>query len=84
MGTERNYIPFQPDKLREALPLWLAQTVNKGRIILIVDGLNQIQGEDSDKGLNFLPRHFPPHVAVLASTLPGPALDALRKQHWAE
>jgi tetratricopeptide (TPR) repeat protein len=77
-------IPSQPDKLREALPLWLAQTINKGRIILIIDGLNQVQGDDPDKRLNFLPRYFPPHVVVLASSLPGPALDALRERRWTE
>jgi tetratricopeptide (TPR) repeat protein len=75
-------IPSQPDKLREALPLWLAQTVNKGRIILILDGLNQVQGDEPDKRLNFLPRYFPPHVVVIVSALPGPALDALRERHW--
>ncbi|MDD2734739.1 MAG: tetratricopeptide repeat protein [Desulfuromonadaceae bacterium] len=75
-------MPSQPDKLREALPLWLAQTVNKGRIVLILDGLNQVQGSDPDKRLNFLPRYFPPHVVVLASSLPGPALDALCERSW--
>ena len=37
-------IPTEPDKLREALPLWLAQTVEKGRIVLVLDALNQIEG----------------------------------------
>jgi nephrocystin-3 len=77
-------IPSQPDKLREALPLWLAQTINKGRIILILDGLNQVQGSEPDFRLNFLPRHFPPNVVVLASSLPSPALDTLLERGWVE
>lgn len=75
-------IPLEPDKLREALPHWLAQTVGKSRIILVLDGLNQIEGNEPDQGLAFLPRHFPPHVRVIASTLPGPAFDSLEKQGW--
>ena len=77
-------IPAGADKLREALPLWLAQTVGKGRIVLVLDGLNQIQGTDPDRHLLFLPRHFPSHVVTLASSLPGPALDALRQCGWKE
>lgn len=77
-------IPSDPEKLREALPLWLAQTIGRGQIVLVLDGLNQVQGDEPDRRLRFLPRHFPPHVTVLASALPGPALDALRERGWTE
>ncbi len=77
-------IPADPDKLREALPLWLAQTVGRGRIVLVLDGLNQVQGNEADRRLHFLPRHFAPHVTVIASSLPGPALEALRQRGWTE
>ena len=50
----------------------------------MLDGLNQVRGSDPNLHLRFLPRHFPPHVTVLASALPGPALDALRERGWAE
>jgi tetratricopeptide (TPR) repeat protein len=77
-------VPTDSQKLREALPLWLAQTANQDRIVLVLDGLNQVHGPDSDRRLSFLPRHFPPQVSVLASSLPGPALDTLRELGWAE
>ncbi len=77
-------IPTDPEKLREALPLWLAQTANHGRIVLLLDGLNQVQGSDPDRRLAWLPRFFPAHVTVIASALPGPALDALRERGWQE
>ena len=54
-------IPTDPDKLREALPFGWRRPSKKGVIILLLDGLNQVQGEDPDKHLNFLPRHFPHH-----------------------
>lgn len=77
-------IPDDPEKLREAAPLWLAQTVGKGRILFVLDGLNQVRGSEPDQHLNFLPKFFPPHVTVVASALPGPALDALRERGWTE
>jgi len=77
-------IPVGSDKLREALPHWLAKAIGKRRIVLVLDGLNQVQGTDVERRLNFLPSSFPPHVTVLASSLPGPALDALRERGWNE
>ncbi len=77
-------IPVEPNKLRETLPLWLAQTIGRGRIVLVLDALNQIEGEEPDRRLGWLPRHFPPHVCVLASTWPGPALENLRERGWSE
>jgi len=80
----REEIPSDPDKLRDALPVWLAMTPRDVQIALVLDGLNQVQGGDADRRLRFLPRQFPPHVTVLASALPGPALDALRERGWTE
>lgn len=77
-------IPTDPDKMRESLPIWLAQTVARGRVVLVLDGLNQVQGSDADRRLLFLPRHFPPNVAVIASSLPSPALETLHERGWTE
>jgi nephrocystin-3 len=77
-------IPTEPDKLREAFPIWLAQTVGRGRIILVLDALNQIEGSEPDLRLAWLQRFFPEHVRAIASALPGPALDALKERDWVE
>ncbi len=77
-------IPTDPDKLRDALPGWLAQTINEGRVVLVLDGLNQVQGDEPDRRLRFLPPHFPPHVTVITSALPGLAMDALLERGWSE
>jgi len=78
-------IPTESDKLREALPLWLVQTAGKGaQIVLVLDGLNQIQGDEPDRQLIWMPHFFRPHVTALASTLPGPGLDTLQKRGWRE
>jgi nephrocystin-3 len=77
-------IPSDPDKLREALPLWLAQTAGKGKLIVVLDGLNQIEGEERDRGLEWLPRFVPSHARIITSALPGPALEELNKREWQE
>jgi nephrocystin-3 len=75
-------IPSTPDKLREALPLWLAKTNGKKRIVIVLDALNQIEGEEQDRRLEWLPRQEPEHVCVICSALPGPALEELNKRGW--
>jgi tetratricopeptide (TPR) repeat protein len=77
-------IPTDPEKLRDTLLLWLAQAAGQGRVLLVLDGLSQVQGGEAERRLNFLPPHIPPNVAVLASALPGPALDTLRGWGWIE
>jgi nephrocystin-3 len=80
----RDDIPIHADKLREALPRWFAQTVDRGPIVLLIDGLDQIAGDEPDRRVAFLPTHFPAHVRIVASALPGPALEAWRDRRWAE
>ena len=75
-------VPSQPDKLREALPLWLAGAAAQGRLVLILDGLNQLNDKDQAPDLGWLPASFPPNVRVILSTLPGRALAALTKRAW--
>jgi nephrocystin-3 len=77
-------VPSDPAKLREVLPLWLAQAAGGGRVVLVFDALNQIEGEEADRRLAWLPNFFPGEARVIASALPGPALDALRERGWQE
>ena len=91
-------IPYNTDKMHEALPLWLAQASaqidfftpvepngKKGRaegakLVLVLDALNQIEGNEPERYLNFLPTHFPKKIWVITSALPGPALDTLKER----
>lgn len=78
-------IPSAPEKMAEALPLWLAQSIGKvPRIVLVLDALNQIEGEPSHRNLSWLPVFFPAYVRVIASSLSGPALETLRVRSWTE
>ncbi len=84
LGDIKDEMPTTSEKMREALPLWLAQTSAQKPIVLVLDALNQIQGDEADRHLNWLPRFFPAHVRVVASSLLGPELDALRERGWVE
>jgi tetratricopeptide (TPR) repeat protein len=75
-------IPDQPDALRSAFPNWLHMAAAKGRVILILDALNQLEDRDGAPDLVWLPHIMPPNVRFIVSTLPGRALDEISKRRW--
>jgi|GEM_PF-5508790 len=75
-------IPSQIDDLSRALHHWLPETVGKGRIILVLDAINQIEGEEPDRRLIWLPQQFSSNVRILASALSGTALNVLNERKW--
>jgi tetratricopeptide (TPR) repeat protein len=77
-------IPTDDEKIREAFPFWIAQTAEKGRFVLILDGLNQLEDRDNALDLGWLPTFYPSNVRLIVSTLPGRSLDALQKRDWPE
>ena len=85
IGAEKDdEIPTDPKKVVEAFPLWLAKAAAKGKFILILDGLNQLDDRDNSPDLGWLPQYTPPNVRLILSTLPGRCLDALEKRDWME
>jgi nephrocystin-3 len=75
-------IPLAPKKVVEAFPLWVAKAVARGRFILILDALNQLEDRDNAPDLGWLPTYFPPGFRVILSTLPGRSLEALKRRKW--
>lgn len=76
-------MPCQAEMLRIALGDWLGRTTANRRIVLVLDGLNQLEDRDNAQTLAWLPRQLPRHVRLLASALPSKALDATRERGWA-
>ena len=62
----------------------MAAASAKGKTVLVLDGLNQLEDRDNASDLGWLPEHFPPNVRLIASTLPGRSLDAVMKRGWLE
>jgi len=75
-------IPDRPDELRSAFTNWLHMAAAKGKVILILDGLNQLEDRDGALDLIWLPPHIPDNIRLILSTLPGRPLDELRKRCW--
>ncbi|MFN8152555.1 MAG: hypothetical protein U0R24_15710 [Solirubrobacterales bacterium] len=53
-----------------------------GKVILVLDALNQLKDEDAARELAWLPTTIPDGVRVVASTLPGAAKDELDRRGW--
>ncbi|MCJ7531867.1 MAG: DUF4062 domain-containing protein [Anaerolineales bacterium] len=78
-------LPGTPEELRKALPNWLAKAAAKcPRLVLVLDGLNQLEDRDQAPDLVWLPEQFPANVRVLVSTLPGRSLEALQRRPHVE
>jgi nephrocystin-3 len=75
-------IPEQPDALRSAFPNWLHMAAAKGKVILVLDALNQLEDRDGAPDLVWLPPVMPENVRLIVSTLPGRALDEITKRKW--
>lgn len=74
-------IPDNYDKLREALPLFLKRASEAGRVIILIDAINQLDPVYEANTMRWLPVELPDNVRIVLTALPGPALDALRSSH---
>jgi len=72
----------KPDELRLAFANWLNMASVKGRVIIIIDALNQLEDVDGAPDLVWLPPVIPPNIRIILSTLPGRPLDDLKKRGW--
>lgn len=75
-------IPDQPDALRLAFANVLNMVATKGRVILIIDALNQLEDREGAPDLVWLPPVIPANVRLIVSTLPGRPLNDLTKRGW--
>jgi nephrocystin-3 len=75
-------IPEKPDALRSAFPNWLHMAAAKGKAVLVLDALNQLEDREGAPDLVWLPPVMPENVRLIVSTLPGRALDAITKRKW--
>lgn len=73
-------IPDDPEKLRAAFLEILKQVCAKKRVVIILDALNQFDSMPQFAGLWWLPEELPDNARIILSTLPGTALDDLRRR----
>jgi hypothetical protein len=75
-------IPDQPDALRMAFANALHMVAARGRLVLTLDALNQIEDRAGAPELVWLPPVIPANVRLIVSTLPGRSWDELKKRGW--
>jgi len=75
-------IPDQPDALRAAFGGLLYMAAARGRVILVLDALNQLEDRQGALDLSWLPPVIPPGIRLVVSSLPGRALDQLGERGW--
>ena len=75
-------ISIDPHKLAEHFSTWIAKASARGRFILVLDGLDQLEDRDNAPELGWLPVYFPENVHIILSTLPGQSLDTIKRRNW--
>jgi tetratricopeptide (TPR) repeat protein len=75
-------IPGEPADLRIAFFNWLHMASAKGKVVLILDALNQLEDHQGAQELTWLPPVLPENVRLVLSTLPGKVLTAVQERNW--
>jgi tetratricopeptide (TPR) repeat protein len=74
--------PPDPEQLRVAFANALHMAATRGRVVLVLDALNQLEDRQGAFELLWLPPEIPSNVRLLVSTLPGQALASIEKRGW--
>jgi tetratricopeptide (TPR) repeat protein len=75
-------IPEEPDALRRAFASSLDAAAAKGKLVIVLDALDQIEDRDGAPDLVWLPEVIPANVRLVVSTLPGRARDEITRRQW--
>ena len=81
LAVEAEYeIPNDPETLRLQFPRFLEKSAGRKRIVIILDAVNQFDAKPQLAGLWWLTEKLPDNVRIILSTLPGSALDELKRR----
>ncbi|MCD4817173.1 MAG: DUF4062 domain-containing protein [Candidatus Cloacimonetes bacterium] len=75
-------IPDKPEELRSAFANWLYMASAKGKAVIILDALNQLEDRDQALDLVWLPPVMPENIRLFLSTLPGKSFAEMQKRNW--
>jgi tetratricopeptide (TPR) repeat protein len=75
-------IPDQPEALRKSFADALRMAGAMHRVVMVLDGLNQLDDRDQAPDLAWLPRDLPPRIRIIAATLPGRPLEEIERRGW--
>ena len=75
-------IPDDEKDLRNVFPRFLKTAASQGKIVLIIDGLDQLTDREGARDLLWLPISLPTGCQLIVSTLPGQCLNELTRRDW--
>jgi len=75
-------IPEQLHALRVTFASLLQAVAKKGRVVLIIDGLDHLEDREQALDLAWLPENIPANVRLILSTGGGPTLNETRRRRW--
>ncbi len=75
-------VPDDAPGLRKAFATALRSAAELGPVVLVIDGLNQLEDRDGALELTWLPATLPPGVRLIVSSLAGRCLDELERRGW--
>lgn len=73
-----DYIPMESNKLSETFRSFIGKA--NGKVVILIDGLNQLDEAEHAQELNWLPYELPANLKIIASTLEGKTKGALLKK----
>ena len=77
-------IPTDSDQLQNSLEKWISNVTSSHRIILVIDGINQLSDDSTIIPLNWLPKSFPPGFSLIVSTVGNNYYNILHQRGWNE
>jgi tetratricopeptide (TPR) repeat protein len=75
-------LPDHPEALRQTFAKVLNTAAGRSKVVIIIDGLNQLEDRDQALDLVWLPPNIPAKIRLLLSTLPGRPLEELKRRGW--
>ncbi|NLO78771.1 MAG: tetratricopeptide repeat-containing protein [Xanthomonadaceae bacterium] len=78
----REALPVTLEGRIEVLPNWLARAAATGKVVLVLTGLESLEGGAADEDMAWLPRYLPPGARLIVSVAPGAACEVLRRRGW--
>jgi len=75
-------VPEKEEALMAAFANWLYMAATRGRVIIVIDALNQLEDRNGAPDLVWLPPKIPENIRLIVSTLPGKPHDAIQERGW--
>lgn len=75
-------IPSKPDELKTTFTNWLHMVSARGKVVLILDALNQLEDKDAAPDLVWIPPFIPENIRMIVSTLQGRSFDEINRRGW--